>query len=429
MRKIKYIKDIVDWGLCVGCGACYYFCNEDSIELINIENIGIRPYINDTKCLYCTERKGCLKICPGYQIEARQVNIVESPYGKENIIIGQTLQVWEGYARDKKIRFKASSGGVITALALYCLEKKKMNFVLHVGMNPKKPWENITVVDKNKKQLLMNCGSRYQTSSVCDSLELIQKSSKPCIFIGRPCDVAAISMLRKVEPDLDRNLGLVLSFFCAGTPSTKGTKELLNKMKVDIGNVKSVRYRGNGWPGNFTVVMNNGDCKQLSYIESWGFLTDYRPFRCQICPDGFGELSDISCGDAWHKYNKSKEDKGRSFILAHTMKGKMIIKEAMKAGYLDLVKSTLTDVINAQELVKRRKEIFGRQFAMNLLMIPTTNFKGFYLFRNWLSISVKLKIISILGTLRRLLIRGLWHRNPINWVDIKNLKAEIRINE
>ena len=38
---------------------------------------------------------------------------------------------------------------------------------------------------------------------------LIENSSKPCVFIGKPCDVAAISALRKQRPKLDKNLKLL----------------------------------------------------------------------------------------------------------------------------------------------------------------------------------------------------------------------------
>src|SRR3982074_2669302 len=41
--RIKSLPDVVDWGMCVGCGACYSACDKDAVALVNIEAVGIRP--------------------------------------------------------------------------------------------------------------------------------------------------------------------------------------------------------------------------------------------------------------------------------------------------------------------------------------------------------------------------------------------------
>ena len=91
-------------------------------------------------------------------------------------------------------------------------------------------------------------------------------------------------MLREKRPALDRNLGLVLTFFCTGTPSTKGTLDLMKSLNVSPEKVASVRYRGDGWPGRFEVISadDGGGEKSLSYI---GIVEPALPrpaFRCQF---------------------------------------------------------------------------------------------------------------------------------------------------
>lgn len=212
-------------------------------------------------------------------------------------------------------------------------------------------------------------GSRYVVSSPCDRLGLIEQSDKPCVFIGKPCDVAAVSMLRKRNPRLDSKLGLVLTFFCAGTPSVKGTLDLLDEFNISLDNISSLKYRGDGWPGGFSVLSNEGNRKKLlGYMDCWHFLQKYRSFRCNLCPDGLGELADISCGDAWHRYSDDEEDVGRSLIIARSKHGKRILERAASAGYLKCIDASPSDVIRAQGFVGRRKEIFGRQLAMKLLL-------------------------------------------------------------
>jgi NAD-dependent dihydropyrimidine dehydrogenase PreA subunit len=40
---MKNVVDVARWRLCVGCGACLSICPEQKIELVDIEDDGIRP--------------------------------------------------------------------------------------------------------------------------------------------------------------------------------------------------------------------------------------------------------------------------------------------------------------------------------------------------------------------------------------------------
>ena len=409
-RKIKTLQDVVDWGLCTGCGACYYACTKGAISLINVEHVGIRPRF-DSACASCT---GCLSICPGYSVDGDLETGTLPKQTEADREFGPALEIWEGYASDPEIRYRASSGGILSALALYCLEREDMEFVLHTSMDEARPWANKTVQSRTRLDLMIRTGSRYAPASPCDGLRSIEESSRPCVFIGKPCDAAAVAMLRRERPDLDRKLGLVLTFFCAGTPSTKGTLDLLQSLNVAQEETGSVRYRGEGWPGRFKVLSNNGGGeKSFSYTESWGRLSQYRPFRCQLCPDGLGRVADISCGDAWERFNNGQE-MGLSIVVVRTKRGQEILRRARAAKYVELTRVGAPAVLAAQpNLLEKRKELFGRLLAMRLLLVPTPKFPGFSLFRSWIKLPFSRKFRTVVGTIRRLALRGLWRRQPL----------------
>jgi coenzyme F420 hydrogenase subunit beta len=410
VRRIRNIADVVEWGLCIGCGICYSICEREAIRLQNFYEHGIRPIVDREKC---SDVCSCLSFCPGYTVDARLLLNNNDKHKKYDIAFGPVLEIWEGYATDDEIRFAASSGGALTALSLYCLEQEKMGFVLHTEMDPGKPWENRSTQSRNRSELVSKAGSRYAPSSPCDQLELIQKSDKPCIFIGKPCDAAAVFMARRQLPMLDKNLGLVLTFFCAGAPSTNATLNMLAKLEIAPEQVNNIRYRGNGWPGGFFVSYDkDAKNKFITYRDSWHEMQKYRSFRCHLCPDGLGQIADISCGDAWHKY-ADDGDSGRSIILVRTERGRTLLHRAIEAGYLQLQKIERSDVIAAQGLIKRKPEIFGRLVAMQMLAVPVPKFVGFDLFKSWSTLSLWRKIETVLGTLRRIVQRGLFRRNPL----------------
>lgn len=411
LRKIKSIQDVVDWGLCVGCGACYSACREGAVELVNVESIGIRPQFNSEKCASCIS---CLSICPGFLVDSEQVGRDMPKQTEADHEFGPALELWEGFAVDPEVRYKASSGGILSALALYCLEQENMAFVLHAGMDESSPWENRTVQSRTKHDILSRAGSRYAPASPCEGLRKIEESDRPCVFIGKPCDATAAMALRRERPELDKKLGLVLTFFCAGTPSTEGTKDLIKDLGFDQDQVGEVRYRGEGWPGEFKVRSKDGSRESaLSYERSWGKLTSYRPLRCNICPDGLGRIADISCGDAWESYG-GQGDQGRSIVLVRTLRGQEILHRALKMRYVELTPIEPTAVFKAQKnLLARRRELFGRLLAMQLIMVPTPRYIGFSLFHGWARLSWVEKARTVLGSLRRLVMRGMWKRSSI----------------
>ncbi len=415
MRRVRTLKDVVDWGLCIGCGACAYACDRGGVRLVNFPDRGIRPVFSDA-CAECTK---CLPVCPGYEVDTELTGAHLPKSSRGDFEFGPALAIYEGHAADPEIRFNASSGGALTALALYCLEREGMGQAVHIGADPDSPLENRVVASLNRQQLLACTGSRYAPASPCAGLGLIAQSEKPSVFIGKPCDTTGAFLAARMRPELREKLGLVLTFFCAGTPSTNGTAGLLEHLGMDHGAVEHVRYRGRGWPGRFTATAAAGEQGSLSYEESWGMLNKHRSFRCHLCPDGLGRIADVSCGDAWHAHGGG-DDPGRSLLLARTERGAEMVRKAAEAGYLELTPRTQETVLQAQpNLLSKRHQLFGRLLAMRLLAVPAPKLRGFNLLRGWWALSPGWKARTVGGTLRRLVSRGLWRRQPLPVLDAK----------
>jgi coenzyme F420 hydrogenase subunit beta len=273
-------------------------------------------------------------------------------------------------------------------------------------MDTAQPWLNRSIRSKTREEILQSAGSRYAPSSPCEALRTIEEAGRSCVFIGKPCDAAAVYAMRRGRKKLDERLGLSLSFFCAGPPATRATLDFIGAEGIDRSTVTSISYRGNGWPGNFEVRYNGGQArKTFTYQQSWGMLAKYRrPFRCSICPDGMGEFADISGGDAWHVY-KDNGDPGRSAIIVRTLRGREILKRALKAGYLEAQPSSPDRILSGQGLQKSKNELHGRLLAMRLTALPRPDYGEFPDAELWRDNSLPAKIRTIAGTVRRIILR------------------------
>lgn len=279
-----------------------------------------------------------LKVCPGYETSHDARGKVTDGYLEElRKGWGPIFEVWEGYAADPEMRYYVSSGGLASALALYCLEKKRMYGVLHTGADENIPYLNKTVMSRTKRELLERTGSRYAPASPCDGLEDVEKAPQQCVFIGKPCDVTGVRKAQRLKQKLSDNIDLAISIFCAGTPSTQGTLDLLKQLHPKTDEVELLRYRGQGWPGKFSIkIKGEAQTREvMTYEDSWGFMQKYRPYRCHLCPDGTGEFSDIACGDPWYR-EISSDEQGYSLALVRTPKGREILRGAIDAGYVVL---------------------------------------------------------------------------------------------
>lgn len=407
--RITSIQDVVDAKLCSGCGACAYM-QPDDLRMVDVPEDGLRPA--STKAAGVdTDTSEALKVCPGIELEHPDFAGQDSIERDLVDAWGPILSMWEGGAADEELRFAGSSGGSASALAVYALEQLDYRLVLHVGADPEVPYTNRTVVSRTRDEVLSRTGSRYAPASPCDLLQQIEDADGPCVFIGKPCDVAAAQRARKHRPDLDRNLALTIAFFCAGTPSTNGTLALLRRLGVpDVNDLSDVRYRGNGWPGNFVAkAREDGASYSCTYEESWGeVLSSHVQWRCRLCLDHTGEFADIAVGDPWYRPIEEGE-MGSSLIVARTPVGKRYVERAIRGGALTASQVDCDLLPKSQpNLIQTRGEVWGRLLGARLAGAIVPTYRAMPSFRFWMSeVPLERKARSVLGAMRRCVRKGL----------------------
>jgi coenzyme F420 hydrogenase subunit beta len=320
------------------------------------------------------------------------------------------LDVHTGFALDQDLRFKASSGGVISALAQYILDSGEADYVVHVGADLQTPWLNDMKESSDHFGIGENAGSRYAPSAPL--VKIVDRLRGPgrAVVIGKPCDIAGLRMYARENPLVDQKIAFMLAFVCGGVPSARGVEELLRAMGAAPEDVVSFRFRGYGWPGDACATLKNGEQKTLSYIETWGHtLSHHVQKRCKICPDGVGIFADIVCGDAWYGdergYPKFEEQDGRSLIISRTPKGRRLVRAAEECGHIKLQQSSLAEVAKMQPSQVRRTQLtLSRILAMAMMGNPVPQYRGLHMIRAALQAGPFANLKSFLGALRRVLL-------------------------
>jgi len=379
--------------------------------MIDVDHLGVRPKFSENVSPASVKEAmlACPTVSSDFGILRRRDDYEPAVDSKTEAAWGAITGIWEGHAGDDEIRFKGSSGGALTAISQYCLEVLEMHGVLHTGQNRDDPIRNKSRLSRSREELLEVVGSRYSPASVCDGLEMVETAPKPCVVIGKPVEIAATRNAMNLRPALEKNVGLTLSFFCAETPPTKATRSLLEKLGVAEGALKSLRYRGYGWPGYFVTQCASEEPKQhWIYDKTWAYLQQYRPWAVHQWPDGSGELADISCGDPWYE-EPDGENPGFSLLVARTRLGREIIEGAIEHGYLTATPAEVWKLEKSQAgLLRKKGAVWGRRQMHRVMGMPNAKFKDVDLFSIWLDLPFRTKVRSTLGTLQRIWRRRLW---------------------
>ena len=295
------------------------------------------------------------------------------------------MSAWEAWAADPEIRYRGSSGGVLSALAAWLTQTGQASSVLGAAANPDAPRRTISVTITDRETALAAAGSRYAPVAALAGPSALEPGTA---LVGKPCEASAARRLLACGDTPGDDQPVLLSFFCAGTPSQLATDRLVKDLGLpDDTPLRQLWYRGRGWPGRFTAETIGGRQVSASYDDSWGkALGPSVQWRCKICPDGVGESSDISAADFWRTDERGYPDftdgAGCSAVLARTARGQQLLEHAFAAGVLVGRPMELDDLARVQPLqVSRRTTLIGRMVGSTLAGRPVPRYRSFGLLR------------------------------------------------
>ena len=377
MTVINNLSDIVNNGLCIGCGLCQSIAGKNKIEISMSSKGRLEP--KEVKKISSGTFGKILKVCPGVIVEGLPNELVDKE-AKHDLVWGYYLSLVYAWSADKKIRFESSTGGLLNGMSLYLLDSKRVNFILHTVTDPKKPMRSISKFSHNKKELLnSNSCSRYGPASPLDRFHEALNLNQPFAFVGKPCDISAIRQLSKIDNKVHELCKYLLTLVCGGFAEFTKSQDFIESFKVKEEELSIFRYRGFGNPGRMYIKTKDGREHYREYNSFWGEESTWRvPFRCKICPDAIGDSSDIAALDTWRGGSPKGEDEGFNAVIVRTKKGLELLNEAAKAGYIKIGDELNIEDINdfQPHQVNKKRAVYARHEGMRKKDIPTISSNG-----------------------------------------------------
>ena len=322
------------------------------------------------------EEQKILALCPGVTVKHTRNDDRDIPCDP---VWGAVFRVVRGHATDAGLRFRASTGGVMTAINRHLLRTGEVAFVLQVIPDPDKPFGSLAAVCRSEAELDAAGGSRYGSCASLLSLPDALNLGEPFAVSLKPCDIAAIENLKRHDPRARNLIRFTQAMFCGSVPSFGSTRGFFEQRGVDLEREQPVsfRWRGEGCPGPTRAVMPGGAVLEGTYAEMWVDNPWTTQFRCKVCPDSIGLQADLAVGDDWEGGAPDGEDDGWNAAIAHTETGLRILNACEAEGAVRLYDAEVRHLDTVQpHQVKLRRHLAARLAACATAGLPAPDFTG-----------------------------------------------------
>ena len=354
------VREVVANGLCIGCGLCEAI-TAGRVRMTMTTSGSLRPLPMDS---FSTEEESLiLSACPGVVVQSRAENGPET-----DLIWGGYSSMHYAWAGDPDVRFRGSTGGVLTALACHLLKSGQVQFVLHVGADPGRPMRTRWVHSETCADVIKNAGSRYGPTAPLAGLVKALERDLPFAIVAKPCDLNAVEKLAQTDERVNRLCKARLAIVCGGQSRLTKSLEFLREYGVTEKDLTVFRYRGYGNPGRTRAETIDGRAFEKTYAELWEDEAGWEiETRCKLCPDALGEAADIVAADVWPDCNPTKEDAGFNGVVIRTAAGSDLIRSAISAGDLvfgDAIAPRQFDSFQPHQ-VRKKQAVLARLEGLN----------------------------------------------------------------
>ena len=258
---------------------------------------------------------------------------------------GSFRHIYIGNSNDEVIRRNAASGGIISQILVWLLEKGRVDGAVVLGMSMEEPWLTKPFIATSRKEILESAQSKYIISSVNEILPEIEMFDGKLAYVGLPGQVQSIRKLQAINDPSVKNIHYILGPFYGNTLHFSSVKSFLRSYgEKDFTKIRKLYFRYGEWPGNMRAEMASGRIIELPKFHANYLIPFHIMKNSLLCTDLSNEFTDISGGDAWAPVYEER-GKGFSMAIARSQKGQEILSQMVAEGALSL------DEINIDEAI------------------------------------------------------------------------------
>ena len=315
-------KDVLESGLCTGCGACVGLCPYQVI------------YNDRTVQLHtCDLENGkCYDFCPR---TSTNLNDLRKMFFDSVDLMPETGALKDYYfsrATNQQLREDAQHGGTVTALMELALNEGLIDSAI-ISARDEEFGQNGLVV-KDKAALRKNTGSKFTVSptiAAFNQLAATNDAGKIGV-VATPCQALALAKMKLKSIKEDRGkidqLKLVIGLFCGWALAADKFKELIGQNDIELQSITGMDIPAG--KNSLEIYTGNGT-KSIPLSAAQACIRS----ACHYCFDSTAEYADISVGaarfaDDWEEMRHWNQ------IIVRTGKGRDLIELAIKRGVLEV---------------------------------------------------------------------------------------------
>lgn len=334
-------KNVLDEGLCTGCGACVNLCpyqviyKDRTVQLHNCD-------LEDGRCsAYCPRTLTDLKTIKELLFESDDL----TPE------IGAVKGYYFSRAVDPELRTIAQHGGTVTALMELALAEGIVDSLIVSSRNQECVQEGVLVDDRNS--IRNNMGSKFTVSpTVAAFHKQVMKDKGKIGVVATPCQVLALAKMRlkPAEEDAARinQLKLVIGLYCGWTLSAEKYTKLLSEKNIAPESVIKTDIPAGK---NVLELYTNKGVKTIPIEEVQSCIRE----ACKYCMDSTAEFADVSVGSARFAGNW-EEVRQWNQLIVRTARGKALVDLAVKKGVLEIREAPAESLKELKEAAVKKKK-------------------------------------------------------------------------
>ncbi|MBL7200579.1 MAG: Coenzyme F420 hydrogenase/dehydrogenase, beta subunit C-terminal domain [Anaerolineae bacterium] len=329
-ERVKVFRDlqreVILKGLCGKCGGCVSFCSAGALGALEMGEDDLPRYAKGAKCVACGI---CYLICP--QTTDLDAEVRESFGWRAPIGIYQAAR--SARASDESIHRIATDGGVVTALLLYMLERRRIDGAIvsrrttAFGREP--------MIATTREELLAAAGSDFGGSSHLEQLSDHYTTYSPTLsaikglegtrlhraaVVGTPCQIRSIRKMQSLHVVPSHVIAFAVGLFCMENFifDAPGRTKLKDKLQIDLADVTKLNVKE-----DVIFALRNGKVIHVPFEE----MDEVARPACLACTDFANDYADLSAGGLG-------SPDGYTTVLIRSEKGNQIYGEALNHGYI-----------------------------------------------------------------------------------------------